>query len=80
MKHSLRSVVLAYWYEALASPWGIYLRSPDAARLKTLLYNTRVAANDPQLAGLSITHNPQDVKNELWIIHAPEAPQKEEPI
>lgn len=67
---------LTYWYDALHSPLGIYLRAgtkEDMWRLKWQLNNARARANDPDLRALSITHNPQDVEHELWIVRPQEA-------
>ena len=61
---------LTYWYAALRHPLGIWLRTPEPARLSSLLYNARNAAKDPQLSTLTIRTSPLHPGQELWITHS----------
>lgn len=62
------SPFLAFWYAALGSPHGIYLRSPDVVRLKTMLYTARGKALDPSLSTLIVRTSPMRPRDELWIM------------
>ena len=62
------------WYAALGHPLGIYIRTPDPARLKTLLYSARRDAADPSLTTLQLRTSPKKELGDLWIIN-PGSPQ-----
>lgn len=57
-----------FWYQALASPLGIGLRSRDPVRLKNVLYTARANLHDPSLKSLSIRTAPDSPTNTLWIV------------
>lgn len=62
-----------HWYNAYNHPLGVYLRTSDPTRLKSLLYSTRAKLADPDLMTLAIRTSPQFPAAELWLVHA-EAP------
>lgn len=63
-------VMLSFWQHALGSPTGgIYMKTPDPLRLKSLLYTARAQAKDPSLAHLQLRTSPKDPKGELWIFN-----------
>lgn len=73
------SELLSLWYAALAQPLGIKLHTPDAARLKPLLYTARNQSADPALSALQIRRvPPPNFLTELWIIN-PNGLRPEEP-
>lgn len=59
---------LEFWYSALGAEVGIVIETDDRDRCKMRLYAARAAANDPDLASLSIVQSPTDPSH-LWIIH-----------
>ena len=61
--------LLELWYDALRSPLGLVLETNDTERLRSELYKVRTAADDPQLAALSILVSPANPTGELWIVH-----------
>jgi hypothetical protein len=56
------------WYSALHEKLGIFVKTPDPTRLKTLLYNERKRINDPALHSLIIRTAPNNVQSEFWIV------------
>ncbi len=65
--HPLQS----YLYEALASPLGVWLRTPSPHALKMALYRARDLAADVSLAPLQIRTAPDSPSDTLWIINPP---------
>lgn len=62
---------IQWWYEALAAPYGIYIRTTDEAsckRLSVLLYKSRQDLKDPRLASFTIRTAPNDVGKTIWIV------------
>lgn len=57
------------WYDALNEPLGLWLRTPDVRRLKSLMYATRAALKDPTLDHLEIRTPPLAAGHDLWIIN-----------
>lgn len=65
------SKFLAPWYQALATPSGIKLRSNDVYRLRSRLWTERKKAKDRDLWSLSLVLSPHD-RDELWIVKVAE--------
>lgn len=65
------SKFLSPWYQALATPLGIKLRSNDVHRLRSRLWTERKRSKDRDLWSLSLVLSPHD-RDELWIIRVAE--------
>jgi hypothetical protein len=66
------SPFLRFWYDALATPLGIYIRvapQADPSKLKSLLYFARAKAKDPDIAHLQIRTSPYSPKDEILIFN-----------
>jgi len=61
----------ALLYRATREPLGLWITTPEVAKLKWHLYNVKRALNDPTLDHLTITHNPLNVSGELWVLNRP---------
>lgn len=59
--------VLSYWYQALASPFGVELVTSDADSLRARLYAARKDAKDTDLDGISVCTSPFDPMK-LWLV------------
>jgi hypothetical protein len=55
-----------FLYDALASSYGIVLRSDDPVKLRERLYPLR--RSDPDFADLSFVISPTAPETDLWII------------
>lgn len=60
----------AFWYNALHEPLGLWIKTTDPNKLKSLLYTARQRSGDPVLMSLAIRTSPMDPKGEIWIIKA----------
>lgn len=61
--------VLKLWYAARdSSSGGIFIRTTDQLRLKSLLYAARKQSNDPSLQSLTVRTSPLNPKDELLIL------------
>lgn len=65
---SIAAEYTAYLYQALASKWGIVLRTDNVPVLRARLYKARAEAQDPDLACLQFRPNPYAQDSELWIV------------
>jgi hypothetical protein len=59
--------MLEFLYKALASPFGIVLRTSDVERARQKLYAARREACDESLNALGLTPSPTS-PDELWIV------------
>jgi hypothetical protein len=63
---------LDFWMMAAESDRGLFLRTPDPARAKTLLYAARAKAKETPvadvIASLVIRTSPQPALGDLWIM------------
>ena len=60
--------LLTFWYEALASKFGIVLAVSDPALAKARLYAVRKENGDPDLDAVSIRTSPLLPSEELWLV------------
>ena len=56
------------WYEALASPLGIVVKTDDPAGDARELYIFRKKLKDPDLETISIMTSPTSPDSELWLV------------
>lgn len=72
MTNAIQPEILAAWDHALNSPMGIWMRSPDITRLKSVLYTTRQwiinRSGDDRLMSITINTSVTDPKNEIWLV------------
>lgn len=71
-----RALWAQFWYDALHANFGIFIKTPDAAKLKTQLYTTRRHLQDPALAQITIRTSPRDIHGEVWLIKLPNQEQQ----
>lgn len=63
------------WYIAAREPLGLWLTTPDPARLKAALYAARVRAGDPSLHTMAIRTDPRTPDSCLWIVNGESGPE-----
>lgn len=63
---------IEYLYAALASKYGIAVRTSSVKLLRGRLYLTRAASGDPDLNRLQLRPSPHDPDHLLWIVKGPE--------
>lgn len=59
--------LLELWYTALRAEIGIRIRTNDAHRMKTALYQARKQSGDEALSKLMIQTPPLNPTGEVWI-------------
>ena len=67
--------MVAYWYQALHSPFGIELICSDPEGARSRLYAARKAAQDAELNSIAITSSPFDPAK-LWLVKKAARPPK----
>lgn len=70
---------LEYWYDALASEFGIVVQVSDPDSAKQALYRARASSGDPALEGLTIKTSPFAPSSELWIMPLTSSKRNETP-
>lgn len=72
---------LEFWYEALASQYGVVIAVSDVNAVKQKLYQARAKSGDPALSDIQIRVSPVSPTEELWLVRqhpqAKEAPNGE---
>lgn len=66
--------MLTWLYEALSSPIGLVIATPEPEKLRQKLYALRRTAGDASLEALSLVI-PAHTNGELWILKASPTPQ-----
>jgi hypothetical protein len=64
----LSSEVLGYLYQAMASKFGIVLRTDNIPVLRARLYKARAESGDEDLSCLQFRPDPAEPTSLLWII------------
>lgn len=70
------SELLSYLYQAMASRFGIVMRTDNLAILRARLYKARAESGDDDLSCLQFRPDPAAPDSRLWII---KGEQKNEP-
>lgn len=65
------SDLLQFWAAALSNPLGVWIKTPDPSRLKSMLYGARAKEGGPEHAHLQIRTSVTDPRGEIWIIQGP---------
>jgi len=67
---------LEFWYQALATPFGIVIAVSDVEAAKQRLYQARAKSGDPALSAIQIRVSPVSPSEELWLVR--QHPDKDE--
>jgi hypothetical protein len=59
---------IQFLYSALASPYGVVVRTDNPALLRQRLYSERKKSGDPLLMSITIAESRDDPSSELWLM------------
>lgn len=70
---------LEFWYQALASRYGVEVSVSDPVKAQQALYRARASSGDSQLNELTIRTAPTNKQGAIWIVKKVKANGKEKP-
>lgn len=70
---------LEFWYQALASTYGVEVSVSDPVKAQQALYRARASSGDESLNSLTIRTAPTNKAGALWIVRKAKSNGKEKP-